>query len=226
MSGPKGAKIIRGANFAHPWSERDQFYSPATVRILLVVSGVVVLLLVALPFYLDYLREGELDRRSDLVAEATVMSRQADALDPVLRRYAVLDSVRIELQARVSLLRTVRDVDYPLDRLLVHIGELAPEGLVLDYLEVRPPSRSQAGRPGLTGPNTELPDGIRSSYLLTLRGTAQRAEVLTRFTEAMTRSPLFYDPQSTPNVLPEGGLSFTINARLPGSGERLEGEGS
>ncbi|MFO7769064.1 MAG: hypothetical protein R6W82_08960 [bacterium] len=221
----RGAKIIRGANFAHPWSERDQYYSPATVRILLGVSVIVVLLLVALPFYLDHMREVELDRRSDLVAESTVMSRQAEALAPVLRMRAVLDSVRTELQARVNMLEAVRKVDYPFDRLLVHIGELIPDGLVLTGLEVRPPARSQAGRPGLTGGDTALPSELQDAYVLTLRGTAQRAEILTRFTEVMTRSPLFFEPRSQPNVHPEGGLSFTISARLPGSGGRLEGEG-
>lgn len=220
-----GIKIMRGANFAHPWSERDQYYSPATVRMLLAVSAVVVVLLVALPFYLDHLREVELDRRSELVAEATAMSRQAEALAPVLRRQAVLDSVRADLQTRVALLGQVRRVDYPFDRLLVHIGELVPDGLVLDVLEVRPPGRSQGGRPGLSGGTAELPPGLQAAYILTLRGSTQRAEVLTRFIEAMTRSPLFHGPQSTPNVLPEGGLSFTITTRLPGSGQKLEGEG-
>ncbi len=223
MSG--GAKIIRGANFAHPWSERDEYYSPGTVRMLLAVSGLVVVLLVALPFYLDHLRETELDRRSDLVAEATMMSRQADTMAPVLRRNAVLDSVRTQLQARVALLNRVRQVDYPLDRLLVHIGELIPDGMVLTGLEVRPPGRTQGGRPGLTGGAADLPPEVRDAYIMTLRGTALLAETLTRLTEAMTVSPLFHDPRSTPNVLPEGGLSFSIMARLPGSGRRLEGEG-
>jgi len=130
-----------------------------------------------------------------------------------------------DLQGRVTLLEQVRRVDYPFDRLLVHIAELVPDGLVLDVLEVRPPGRSQGGRPGLTGGTSELSPGLQAAYTLTLRGTAQRAEVLTRFTEAMTRSPLFHEPQSTPNVLPEGGLSFSITTRLPGSGQKLEGEG-
>lgn len=218
------ARMIRAANFAYPYSERDQFYSPRTVKLLVGVSFAIVLALVLLPFYLQRLEQAEYLKRGEITNLTDAMRLQVEAASPLLERKAMLDSIKADLEARVAMRRNIEAVDYAVDRLLLHLAELVPEGIVLTYLEIRPSSRSEAGRPGLSGTAADLPEELKTASVLVLEGTARTAETLSRFHSSMENSPLFFRPEQTFNIL-GSGLSFSIETRLWGSGATFEGEG-
>jgi Tfp pilus assembly protein PilN len=219
------ATMIREANFAYPYSERDQFYSPRTVQLLVIVSFLIVLGLVLLPFLLQQLEQGEYQERVEITTVTDARRLLVQQAAPLLERKATLDSIKADLEARIAMRRNIEAVDYAVDRLLLHVAELVPEGIVLTYLEMRPSGRTQAGRPGLSGLEAELPEELRTASILTLEGTARNSMTLGDFYRSLQNSPLFYNPEQSFNIL-GSGLSFRITTRLVGSGVALETGGS
>ncbi len=219
------AKVIRTANFAFPYSERDQFYSPRTVQMMVAVSSLMVLALVLLPFHLKRLEQGEYLNRAETTSITDAMRLQVDQAAPLLARKATLDSIKTDLETRINMHRNIENIDYAVDRLLLHLAELVPDGIILTYVEMRPPTRSESGRPGLTRTAAGLPEELQSAFTLSMEGTARNAETLSRFQRSMENSPLFYKPEQSFNIL-GSGLSFRISTRLWGSGAALEGGGS
>ena len=219
-----GARVIRGANFAYPYSEREGYFYPRTVKQIIAISFIIVMALVALPFYLRRLEAMEYVERGEITNQTSQMRLLVDAAAPMLERKAMLDSIKAGLDARVTMQSNIEAIDYAADRLLLHLAELVPDGIILTYLEMRPSTRTEAGRPGLSGPEAELPEELQSAYILSIVGTARNAETLSRFHSSMDNSPLFFRPTQSFNI--EGsGLSFRINCRLWGSGATLEGGG-
>jgi hypothetical protein len=219
-----GAKIVRGANFAYPYSQRDEFYSPKTVKLLLAVSGMVVLLLMILPFYLKHLEaqtRAETNEMSLLVAAARSL---AESTQPVTNQMNFLDSLKVVMEERVALYDRVKSVEYRFDRLLLHLAESVPDGVVLNSIDVRPPAGGVGGRSIRGAVVEEIPEELRNLLVLTLTGSARNAGSLRNLREAMEDSPLFDALAQTETVLDQG-ISFTITARLPGSGATLAEEG-
>lgn len=223
------ARVVRTVNFAFPWSERDQYFMPGTVRILVGASALIVLLLVALPFYLQQRTRAENDKRGDLTIISSTLRGDLEGVAPVLVVKARLDSLQAALEERVTLYSSIAATDYPVDRLLLHLAEILPEGMVLNALSVKPFQASQGGRAGLQ-PQTaaDLPEEVKNLWVLTLQGTTRNAPAITTLVEKLRDSPLFYLPQQQ-SVNPVAGtardLTFTITARLPGSGNKLEAGG-
>jgi len=223
MSRP--VKVIRGANFAYPWSERADFYSPKMVRIMIGVSALLVLSLVAFPFVLKTQENGILLQQGLANASANALRIQVEAAAPLLQTKALLDSIKTDLDIRVGLRQQIGDADYPADLLLLHLSEIVPDEIILTGLAVLPPAtRSVAGRTGNTAQGEETPEEILNSYTLTINGTARNAEIFETFFRAVEQSPLFYRPDQVVRVL-ERTLSFTITCQLPGSGAEITGEG-
>lgn len=218
------ARVVRTANFAYPYSERDQFYPPRTVKLLVAISFLAVLVLVLLPFYLQRLEQMEYLKRGEVTNLTGAMRLQVDQAVPLLARKTMLDSIKNDLEARVTMQRRIEAVDYSVDRLLLHLAELVPDGIILTNLEMRPSARGGAGRPGLSGVEADLPEELQSAFILTLEGTARNAETLSRFHRSMGNSPLFYRPEQSFNIL-GSGLSFRITTRLWGSGATMMEEG-
>lgn len=219
------AKVVRTANFAFPFSERDQFYSPGTVQMMVAVSSLIILALVILPFYLKRLERIEYLKMAEATSISDNMRLQVDRAAPLLEQHAMLDSIKIDLETRINLHSNIETIDYPVDRLLLHLSELVPDGIVLTYLVMRPQTRSQSGRPGFSSSEDNIPEELESAFILTLEGTALNAETLSRFQRTLENSPLFYKPEQTFNTL-GSGFSFSITTRLWGSTTILEGGGS
>jgi Tfp pilus assembly protein PilN len=214
------AQVIRGANFAHPYSERHEFYSPRTVKILVGISGLIVLLLVLLPFYLQHLRQetlGEQNANTELLNTTRLRAEQAR---PVIAQMTYLDSIKQALNARTELYTHVASVEYRMDRLVLHISDIVPDGAVLTAIDVRPPQQRQGGRVIRAGETQDVPEELQDTLILTLNGAALNSEVLRELREAMVESPVFDLVQQSVSVLEEG-LSFVLTARLPGSGAGL-----
>ncbi len=218
----KQARILRGVNFAFPYSERDQFYTPRQVRILIGVSALVVLLLVALPFFLQRLEMNKVTQRGDVFVKTEIIRRQVDEAAPVLARMATLDSIRNALNTRMSLRQRIEASDYRVDRLLVHLAEIVPEGIVLTRVTLEPPS-VQRGRPGRTGVDPELPEELAKASVLTIMGIARNSSTFSSFTRSLENSPIFHTPQQKYDYI-GSGINFTVTTRLPGSGVPLSGE--
>ncbi len=216
------AKEIRTANFAFPYSERDQFYSPSTIQMMVAVSSLIVLSLVLLPFYLNRLEQIEYLKMEDATSLSDDMRLQVDQAAPLLEQNALLDSIKIDLETRINLHSNIENIDYPVDRLLLHLSELVPYGIVLTYVVIRPQTRSISGRPGLTSSEDSIPEELESAYILTLEGTALNAVTLSRFQSTLENSPLFYNPDQSFNTM-GSGFSFSISTRLWGSSNILEG---
>ncbi len=219
------AKVVRTANFAFPYSERDQFYSPKIVQMIVAVSSLIVLALVLLPFYLKRLEQSEYLKRTETTTITDVMRLQVDQAAPLLGWKATLDSIKTDLETRINMQRNIQNIDYAVDRLFLHLSELVPDGIMLTFVEMRPQARSQSGRPGVTKAEDNLPEELQSAFTLSLEGTARNAETLSRFQRIIENSPLFYKPEQSFNTL-GSGFSFTISTRLWGSGASLEGGGS
>ncbi len=220
----KPVKVIRGANFAYPWSERADFYSPKMVRLMIGVSALLVLALVALPFVLKNLERGILFERGMVNANANVLRIQVEAAAPMLQTKTLLDSIMADLVTRVDLRQQIVKADYPADLLLLHLSEIVPGGIILTNLTVQPPATRAVGRPGTVTQGEEIPEEILNSYTLTINGTAQSADTFNTFYEAVEQSPLFWRPVQTFRPV-ETNISFTITCRLPGSGVEITGEG-
>lgn len=219
------AQIIRGANFAYPYSERGDYYTPKTVRLLIAISFCIVVMLVMLPFLLRYLESSVYARRGGVTAEANTMRLQFEEAAPVLNQKAFLDSVKADIDARVNLRSTIEAADYRADRLLLHISELVPDGIVLTSINMQPPDRRTTGRLGTVSQTEELPEELKDTFLLNLEGTARNSNALTGFMRALDQSPIFYRP--TQRITPlENSLVFRVSCRLPGSGVSVEGGGS
>jgi Tfp pilus assembly protein PilN len=219
-----GAQIVRGANFAYPYSQRDEFYSPRTVKLLIAVSGAVVVLLMILPFYLQHLKaqtQAETQEMSTLVVAAR---RLAERAQPVTDQMNFLDSLKVDLEDQVALYDRVRSVEYRFDRLLLHLADSVPDGVVLNSIDVRPPAGGQGGRSIRGAAVEDVPEELQNTLVLTLTGSARNAGSLRTLREAMQQSPLFDALNQTETVL-DRGISFTITARLPGSGATLAEEG-
>ena len=220
----KQARIVRSANFAYPWSERNQFFSPGKVRLLVAVSALVVLSLIALPFYLQYLTRAEQSQTIQLAAIVSSLRQRAEATEPVLARKALLDSLKRDLEARVSLLQAVGRTDYPIGRMLLHLSEIIPDGVVFTSIDISPPEaeRRTARRPA---PGTQTPgvaEAVQRLFTLRLEGAARNSEALTALRRALENSPLLQGVEQSENLL-DTGFSFRITARLPGSGAQLGG---
>jgi Tfp pilus assembly protein PilN len=196
------AQVIRGANFAHPYSERHEFYSPRTVKILVGISGLIVLLLNA---------------NTELLNTTRLRAEQAR---PVIAQMTYLDSIKQALNARTELYTHVASVEYRMDRLVLHISDIVPDGAVLTAIDVRPPQQRQGGRVIRAGETQDVPEELQDTLILTLNGAALNSEVLRELREAMVESPVFDLVQQSVSVLEEG-LSFVLTARLPGSGAGL-----
>jgi len=220
------ARIMRGANFAYPYSERGDYYSPRTVRLLIGVSALVVLALVGLPFYLDFLEEQIIEQRTLTSLEAAAREQQFSEVAPILQRQAFLDSLRDVLATRVDLRRQIGTLDFRMDRLLLHISELIPDGVVLTSIDIVRPERQRSGRPGQAAQNEELPEELQNASVLTLAGTARNSASFEEFTAALRHSPLLYEPSGPPVTVLENSLRFTISSRLPGTGAKIGEEGS
>jgi len=219
------ARIVRGANFAYPYSERSNFYSPRTVRLLIGVSAIAVLALVALPFYLEYLEQRIIEQRTAISLEASASEIRLQEVMPILRRKDFLDSLQLVLDTRVGLRRQIGTTDFAMDRLLLHISEIIPDGVVLTTINIAPPERQRAGRPGQTRQGDELPEELQNASVLTLSGTARNATILEEFERELNRSPLLYEPNRQVTVL-ENSLRFDFTSRVPGTGIELGGEGA
>jgi len=220
----KQSRVIRMANFAYPWSERHEFYSPGKVRLLVAVSALIVLGLIALPFYLQYLTRTEQSQTIQLAAIVSSLRQRAEATEPVLARKALLDSLKRELQARVDLMQGVEQTDYPIERLLLHFTEIIPDGVVFTSIDISPPEaeRRTARRPA---PGTQTPgvaDAVQRFFTLRLDGSARNSNALTALRRALENSPLLQAVEQSENLL-DTGFSFRITARLPGSGAQLGG---
>ena len=218
------AKVVRTANFAFPYSERDQFYSPKTIQMMVAVSSLIVLALVLLPFYLERLEQSEYLKRTETTSITDIFRLQVDQAAPLLRRKATLDSIKTDLESRINMHSNIENIDYAVDRLLLHLSELVPEGIMLTYVEMRPQTSSESGRPGLTRAEDDFPEELQSAFILALEGTARNAVTLSRFQRTLENSPLFYKPEQSFNTL-GSGFSFRISTRLWGSGAKLEGGG-
>jgi len=214
------AQMIRAANFAHPYSERHEFYSPRTVKMLVGISGLVVFLLVLLPFYLQYLERAALRDQIDAIELTRASQLRAEQAEPVIAQKDTLDSLRQTLNARVDLYTLVESVEYRMDRLVLHVSDLVPDGVVLTSLDVRPPQQRQGGRVIRADETRDVPEELQSTLIIALNGTALNSEVLRELREALEESPVFALVEQSVSVLEEG-LSFTLNARLPGSGASL-----
>lgn len=215
-------RIVRGVNFAFPHSERDQFYTPRQVRLLIGVSALVVIILVALPFFLQKLETNEVRKRNIVAGETEILRREVDAAAPVLARKATLDSIYNALNARMAFRQRIEASDYRVDRLLVHLAEITPEGIVLTTVTLEPPS-AQRGRPGRTGVDPELPEELVKASMLTIKGTARNSTTFSNFTRTLENSPLFYAPQQSYDYM-GSTINFTVTTRLPGSGVALTKE--
>jgi Tfp pilus assembly protein PilN len=211
--------IMRGVNFAFPHSERDQFYTPRQVRILIGASALVVLILVALPFFLQRLETNEVRKRSIVARDTEILRQEVDAAAPVLARKATLDSIYDALNSRMALRQRIEASDYRVDRLLVHLAELTPEGIVLTRVTFEPPS-AQRGRPGRTGVDPELPEELAKASVLTIAGIARNSTTFSNFTRTLENSPLFHAPQQSYDYM-GSSINFTVTTRLPGSGVAL-----
>jgi len=216
------AKEIRTANFAFPYSERDQFYSPRTIQMMVAISSLIVLALVLLPFLLERLEQAEYLKRTEITTNTDTMRLQVDQSAPLLARKATLDSIKADLENRINMQANIGNTDYAVDRLLLHLSELVPEGIILNQVEIRPQTRSAAGRPGMTTTENDLPEELQTAFSLILHGSAINAVTLSRFQNTLENSPLFYRPDQSFNTL-GSGFSFTITTRLWGSGATLEG---
>ncbi|MFC1500501.1 PilN domain-containing protein [Candidatus Zixiibacteriota bacterium] len=220
----KPAKVIRGANFAYPWSERADFYSPRMVQLMIGISALMVLALVALPFILNNLERGVLLQRGEVNANANALRMQVDAAAPMIETKALLDSIRADLNTRVGLRQQIMMADYPADRLLLHLSELVPDGIILTNLTVQPAATRTVGRPATATGGEEIPEEIENTDSITIIGSAQNADTFNTFFRAVEQSPLFWGPTQVVRPL-ETTLSFTISCRLPGSGVEITGEG-
>lgn len=221
----KAARILRSANFAYPWSERHEFYSPAWVRGLVAISAFIVLALLVLPFYLQQLTRGEQREMITLASLVGSLRERAADADPVLARKALLDSIKGELVERVALVREAGLTDYPVDRLLLHLSEIVPDGILLTTVDISPPAAERRTGRRPTGVQTPaLPEGLQQAYVLTLNGTARNADIMIALREALQQSPLLQNVEQSENVV-DTGFSFRITCRLPGSGTRLGGTG-
>lgn len=218
------SQFVRRANFAYPWSERHEFHSPLTVRIVVGVCGLIVLILILLPFGLQYLRKQALDDRSLLNLSLANMRTVATDAEPALRQKALVDSIKKTLEERLLLYEQVEQTEYRMDALIVHLAEQIPDGVVLRSLDIRPPLRSATGRALRGTVDTGIPPELQNAMALLISGSARNSTVLDRFREALVASPLFDAVSQTEQVLEEG-LTFTITARLPGSDRRLGEEG-
>jgi Tfp pilus assembly protein PilN len=221
----KAARVMRGANFAFPWSERHEFYSVTRIRVVVAVSAFIVLSLLVLPFYLQQMTRNEQREMIDLVSLVGSLRTSAEAAEPVLARRALLDSVKTELEDRVRLVREAAQTDYPVDRLLLHISEIIPEGILLTAVDISPPAaQRRTGRQPAGVQTPELPEGLQQAFVLTLSGTARNADIMISLREALMHSPLLLNVAQSENVV-DTGFSFRITCRLPGSGLRLGGTG-
>lgn len=218
-------KMIRTANFSFPYSEKDQFYSPRTIQLMVAASSLIVLVLVLLPFYLKRLEHSEYLKRTETTSITDVMRLQVDQAAPLLGWKVTLDSIKTDLETRINMRRNIQNIDYAVDRLFLHLSELVPDGIMLTFVEMRPQARSQFGRPGVSRAEDDFPEELQSAFTLSLEGTARNAETLSRFQRIMENSPLFYKPEQSFNTL-GSGFSFTVSTRLWGSGASLEGGGS
>ena len=222
------ARPLRGANFAYPWSDRHNYFWPVTVRVLVGLSAVTVLLLVLLPFYLKALGQKEQQRLTVLTQTTIGMRPQLEQATPAIALSAGIDSIRTDLRARISLYDQVARTDYPVERLLLHLAEILPDGMVLSLIDMRPAATSgPIGRPSLSGQTETVPAEIAALHQLRLEGVARNAERLTALMQVLEHSPLIYRPEQSINIVPGStDLTFVIRARLPGTGERLSGDGS
>jgi Tfp pilus assembly protein PilN len=220
----KQARIIRSANFAYPWSERREFYTPVQVRLLVAVSALVVMLLLALPFYLQYRTRTEQSQTIQLAAIVSSLRQRAESAEPVLARKALLDSLKGELEARVELLREVEQTDYPLGRLLLHLSEIIPDGVVFTSIDISPPEaeRRTGRRPPPGTQASGAAEAVQRLFVLKLEGAARNSEALTALRRGLENSPLLQGVEQSENLL-DTGFSFRITARLPGSGAQLGG---
>jgi Tfp pilus assembly protein PilN len=221
----KAARVLRGANFAYPWSERHEYYSPAQVRVLVAISASIVLALLVVPFYLQQLTRTEQREMIALASLVGSLRNRAEAADPILARRALLDSIKTELESRVGLVREAAQTDYPVDRLLLHLSEIVPDGILLTAVDISPPAAERrTGRqpPGVQTPG--LPEGLQQAFVLTLSGTARNADIMIALREALMQSPLLQNVVQSESVV-DSGFSFRITCRLPGSGIRLGGTG-
>lgn len=221
----KAARVVRGANFAFPWSERHEFYTPAQVRLLVAISAFIVLALLVLPFYLQQVTRSEQREMIVLASLVGSLRQRAEAADPILARQALLDSLKAELEGRVGLVRETAQTDYPVDRLLLHLSEIVPDGILLTAVDISPPAAARRTGRRPTGVQTpELPDELQQAFVLTLSGTARNADIMIALREAMLQSPLLENVEQSENVV-DSGFSFRITCRLLGSGTRLGGTG-
>lgn len=219
----RAARVIRGANYAYPFSERADYFSPRMVRLMIGVSALLVLALVALPFVLKNLEREVLGERGIVNENANTLRLQAEAAAPILETKTLLDSIKADLDIRIGLRQQITTADYPTDLLLLHLSELVPDGIVLTNITVQPPDTRTAGRPGTVAQGEETPEEIQISYTLTIIGTAQNANTFTAFFDAVDQSPLFWGPRQTFRPV-ETTISFTITCRIPGTGIEITGE--
>ncbi len=218
------SRVIRGANFAYPWSERADYFSPRKVQLLIGISAIMVLALVALPFLLRDLERNVLRERGLANVYANTQRLAAAEAAPILARKAVLDSLMANLGIRINLRNQIDDADYPVDRLLLHISELVPDDLHLTNITIQPPSARQDTRLAALTQNEEIPEEIQIAYTITIEGSAGNSDILTGFYNAIDQSPLFWG--RTDSIQPrERTLDFTINCYLPGTGFEITGEG-
>lgn len=219
----RAARVIRGANFAYPFSERADYFSPRMVRLMIGVSALLVLALVALPFVLENLEREVLNERGIVNETANTLRLQAEAAAPILETKALLDSIRADLETRIGLRQQIADADYPTDLLLLHLSERVPDGIVLTNITLLPTAARTAGRPGAVTQDEELPEEVQNSYTLTIIGSAQDASTFTTFFDAVVQSPLFWEPRQTFRPV-ETTILFTITCRIPGTGIEITGE--
>jgi Tfp pilus assembly protein PilN len=217
------SRTIRRANFAYPYSERHEFYSPRTVRLLVGLSVLVVVGLLALPFYLRHLRGETMEQRNRLMLIVAAARDQAELAAPALRQLALVDSLKEALVGRLALYDEVEQSEYRMDALLVHLADLLPDGVTLRTVGVQPPLNAGMGRAVRGAQANEVPEELRDTLRMQVNGAARSSVELDRFRQALYDSPLFDAVVQTEQVQ-EQGLTFTITARLPGSDQRLGGE--
>jgi len=218
------SRVIRGANFAYPWSERADYFSPRKVKLLIGISATVVLALVALPFLLRDLEVNVLRERGLANVYANTQRLAAAEAAPILARKALLDSLRANLDIRINLRNQITEADYPVDRLLLHISELVPDDLHLTTITIQPPSGRPGSRPAALTQTEEIPEEIQIALTITIGGSAGNSDILTTFYNAIDQSPLFYGRTGTLQVR-ETTLDFTMSCFLPGTGVEITGEG-
>ncbi len=219
------SRVIRGANFTYPWSERSDYFSPRQVQLMIGVSGLLVLALVALPFLLANLESRVLQERALDNVSANQIRIEAEESAPVLARQAVLDTLLIHLNSRISLRQQINLADYAVDRLMLHISELVPDGIHLMNITIQPPSARAGNRPASVTQTEELPEHIQIAHTITISGSARNAAVLTMFDNAIDQSPLFYGRTVTYQPR-ETTFEFIMTCRLPGTGVEITEEGS